>query len=66
MYCGDETGAFVGDISSDSCSFGYGGEDSPKSVFPSYMYPDGNIPTSLHRIPSQPSKQQQQQQQQQQ
>lgn len=37
MYCGDETGAYIGDIGSHSCRFGYGGEDHPKHVAPSYM-----------------------------
>jgi actin-related protein len=36
MYCGDETGAFIGDIGSHGCRFGYGGEDNPKYVVPSY------------------------------
>ena len=51
MYCGDETGAFVGDISSYSSCFGYAGDDCPKSVLTSYMYKDGMIPNSLHRLP---------------
>ena len=51
MYCGDETGAFVGDVSSYSSCFGYGGDDCPKSVLASYMHRDGTIPTSLHRTP---------------
>ena len=37
MYCGDETGSFIGDIGSHSCRFGYGGEDNPKMVVPSYV-----------------------------
>eukprot|EP00934_Nitzschia_sp_Nitz4_P005656 Nitzschia sp. Nitz4//scaffold15_size197535//51029//52471//NITZ4_001566-RA/size197535-processed-gene-0.62-mRNA-1//-1//CDS//3329537679//5646//frame0 len=37
MYCGDETGSFIGDIGSHSCRFGYGGEDNPKLVTPSYI-----------------------------
>ena len=36
MYCGDETGAFIGDIGSHTSRFGYGGEDHPKHVAPSY------------------------------
>ena len=36
MYCGDETGAFVGDVGRDTCRFGYGGEDIPKVVTSSY------------------------------
>ena len=62
MYCGDETGAFVGDVSSYSSCFGYGGEDCPKSVFASHMYNDGNgtIPTSLRRLPQSSSQRQRQ------
>ncbi|KAI2509834.1 actin [Fragilaria crotonensis] len=37
MYCGDETGAFIGDIGSHTSRFGYGGEDHPKHVAPSCM-----------------------------
>jgi len=37
MYCGDETGSFIGEIGSNSCRFGYGGEDNPKLVTPSYV-----------------------------
>ncbi len=37
MYCGDETGSFIGEIGSHSCRFGYGGEDNPKLVIPSYV-----------------------------
>mmetsp|Transcript_34201 Transcript_34201/g.82347 ORF Transcript_34201/g.82347 Transcript_34201/m.82347 type:complete len:574 (+) Transcript_34201:57-1778(+) len=32
MYCGDETGSFIGDVGSNVCRFGYGGEDNPKYV----------------------------------
>ena len=35
MYCGDETGAFIGDVGSHTARFGYGGEDCPKVVIPS-------------------------------
>lgn len=49
MYCGDETGAFIGELTSSSCRFGYGGEDCPKSVLSSFMYRDGTIPTTTHR-----------------
>lgn len=38
MYCGDETGSFIGDVGSHVSRFGYGGEDSPKHVVPSYCY----------------------------
>ena len=37
MYCGDETGSFIGDVGSHSSRFGYGGEDCPKYVVPSYV-----------------------------
>lgn len=37
MYCGDETGSFIGEIGSHSSRFGYGGEDNPKFVTPSYV-----------------------------
>ncbi|KAL3779635.1 hypothetical protein ACHAWO_011199 [Cyclotella atomus] len=38
MYCGDETGAVIGDIGSHTSRFGYGGEDCPKVVIPSAAY----------------------------
>ncbi|KAL3794327.1 hypothetical protein ACHAW5_009887 [Stephanodiscus triporus] len=38
MYCGDETGAFIGDVGSHTARFGYGGEDCPKVVVPSAVY----------------------------
>ncbi|KAL3811667.1 hypothetical protein ACHAXA_002761 [Cyclostephanos tholiformis] len=38
MYCGDETGAFIGDVGSHTSRFGYGGEDCPKVVVPSAVY----------------------------
>lgn len=38
MYCGDETGAFIGDVGSNTSRFGYGGEDCPKVVIPSAVY----------------------------
>jgi actin-related protein len=37
MYCGDETGSFIGEVGSHTCRFGYGGEDNPKLVLPSYV-----------------------------
>ena len=37
MYCGDETGSFIGDVGSHVSRFGYGGDDSPKYVVPSYV-----------------------------
>ncbi|KAL7483472.1 hypothetical protein ACHAW6_009123 [Cyclotella cf. meneghiniana] len=38
MYCGDETGAYIGDVGSHTSRFGYGGEDCPKVVLPSAVY----------------------------
>jgi hypothetical protein len=38
MYCGDETGAFIGDVGCHTARFGYGGEDCPKLVVPSAVY----------------------------
>lgn len=37
MYCGDETGAYIGDIGSHTSRFGYGGDDHPKHVAWSYL-----------------------------
>jgi Actin and related proteins len=59
MYCGDETGSFIGELTSSSCRFGYGGDDCPKSVLSSFMYRDGTtsstanivIPTTTHHHP---------------
>jgi len=42
MYCGDETGAFIGDVASHCSRFGYGGEDNPKMVVSSFV---GGSPT---------------------
>ncbi len=42
MYCGDETGAFIGEVGYSSSKFGYGGEDVPKLVVPSYVSYDQN------------------------
>lgn len=50
MYCGDETGSFIGDIGSCTSRFGYGGEDNPKYVVPSYMAE--NETTNVRYIPS--------------
>mmetsp|Transcript_15507 Transcript_15507/g.21895 ORF Transcript_15507/g.21895 Transcript_15507/m.21895 type:complete len:520 (-) Transcript_15507:157-1716(-) len=56
MYCGDETGAFIGDVGSHTCRFGYGGEDNPKYVTPSYVACNiegkKHMPTSCYRAPS--------------
>lgn len=38
MYCGDETGAVIGDVGSHTARFGYGGEDCPKVVINSAAY----------------------------
>jgi len=49
MYCGDETGSFIGEIGSHVSRFGYGGEDSPKYVVPSLCFESDNAETSnLH------------------
>ena len=48
MYCGDETGSSIGELTSSSCRFGYGGDDCPKSVLSSYMYQDGTIANSTN------------------
>jgi actin-related protein len=58
MYCGDETGSFIGDIGSHVSRFGYGGEDSPKYVVPSYTSGTALVPSCLnHRWSTQTVKQ---------
>jgi len=52
MYCGDETAAFVGDCGFSTCRFGYGGEDSPKQVLPSYTSSDYSHIPSPNTAPS--------------
>ncbi|RHY67778.1 hypothetical protein DYB30_000682 [Aphanomyces astaci] len=47
MYCGDEVGAFIGDVGSLTAKFGYAGEDTPNLVFPSCM---GVRPATNERI----------------
>lgn len=42
MYCGDETGSFIGEIGSGVCKFGYGGEDNPKLVTSPYVIVEGD------------------------
>ena len=37
MYCGDETGSFIGDVGSYSARFGYGGNNVPSYVVPSMV-----------------------------
>eukprot|EP00547_Thalassionema_nitzschioides_P005324 CAMPEP_0194219930 /NCGR_PEP_ID=MMETSP0156-20130528/27197_1 /TAXON_ID=33649 /ORGANISM="Thalassionema nitzschioides, Strain L26-B" /LENGTH=462 /DNA_ID=CAMNT_0038949781 /DNA_START=27 /DNA_END=1412 /DNA_ORIENTATION=- len=52
MYCGDETGAFIGDVGSNTSRFGYGGEDNPKHVVSSYIATKDSsryIPSSCYR-----------------
>jgi actin-like protein 6A len=55
MYCGDETGSFIGDIGSHTARFGYGGDDAPKYVVPAYVhYPNqnddpANVATALEK-----------------
>lgn len=55
MYCGDETGSFIGEIGSHSCRFGYGGEDNPKLVVPSCVADKNQLATSClsERVASQ-------------
>lgn len=36
MYCGDETGSFVGQVGSHTSRFGYGGDEAPRVVVNSY------------------------------
>lgn len=48
MYCGDETGSFVGVIGTHTSQFGYGGQDAPAAVIPSYVADDGTLPSSCH------------------
>lgn len=50
MYCGDETGSFIGDIGSNSARFGYGGEDAPNYVVPSFVRETSkSVPTSFYQ-----------------
>jgi actin-like protein 6A len=46
MYCGDETGSFIGDIGSHTSRFGYGGEDNPKLVHRSFVSNKQHVPSS--------------------
>ena len=46
MYCGDETGSFIGEIGSHTCRFGYGGEDNPKLTMSSYVVSESNTTSS--------------------
>ena len=46
MYCGDETGAFVGDCGHATSRFGYGGEDTPKVSEKRWM----GIGSGIYRI----------------
>ncbi|KDO33929.1 hypothetical protein SPRG_01808 [Saprolegnia parasitica CBS 223.65] len=47
MYCGDEVGAFVGDVGSLSSKFGYAGEDTPNCIVPSIVGSKPNAPRSV-------------------
>ena len=51
MYCGDETGAFVGDLGHNCSRFGYGGDDCPKHVVPSWSLAGGACPGSTLNCP---------------
>jgi Actin len=46
MYCGDETGSFVGEVGSHTSRFGYGGDDAPKFVAPSCCLPTTRTTTA--------------------
>ena len=53
MYCGDETGSFVGDIGSHVSRFGYGGDDSPRLVVSSRgVDASGRVLSSCYKQPS--------------
>ena len=52
MYCGDETGSFIGEIGSHTCRFGYGGEDNPKLVIPSHVVDKKRMASSPLSYPS--------------
>lgn len=52
MYCGDETGSFIGEIGSHTCRFGYGGEDNPKLTMSSYIVSEGNNKRRMSRFSS--------------
>jgi Actin len=47
MYCGDETGSFVGEVGSHTSRFGYGGDDAPKFVVPSLCLPPPPTTSSI-------------------
>lgn len=55
MYCGDETGSFIGEVGSSVSRFGYGGEDSPKYVVDSSVVVDDKgarlAPSPLRQSP---------------
>lgn len=50
MYCGDETGSFIGDIGSHTARFGYGGDNAPSHVVPSIVAE--SIDTGKKTIPT--------------
>ena len=55
MYCGDETGSFIGEVGSHTCRFGYGGEDNPKLVIPSHVVDKKRMASSPLSYPSKSS-----------
>jgi actin-related protein 4 len=52
MYCGDETGSFVGEIGTRNSKFGYGGQDAPGLVTPSYVVLDDGSRDGRPAVPS--------------
>lgn len=52
MYCGDETGSFIGEVGSHTCRFGYGGEDNPKLVVPAYVADKERMALSTLSLPA--------------
>ncbi|GAX26741.1 actin, other eukaryote [Fistulifera solaris] len=52
MYCGDETGSFVGDVGSHVARFGYGGDDAPRYVVSSRgVDASGKVLSSCYKSP---------------
>jgi actin-related protein len=53
MYCGDETGSFVGDVGSHVARFGYGGDDAPRYVVSSRgVDASGRVLSSCYKFPA--------------
>ena len=52
MYCGDETGSFVGQVGCAVSRFGYGGDESPRVVVPSYVGRYDTDPDSKPFVPA--------------